>query len=277
MFIDKLSDFLEGLRIVLRHTAMRLIALAAKRFIRSSPFEARFQDGIRHNPKVEYIHTSTFNTIVLIGMTHAASKNFFVNVNEEIAIARQNGFSILQEGLLPLTSDQFQSLSVAQTEILKELCFLTGDFQVESAARNKSAMQRDEIQEEFKRADIEFIELVKAIETAGYIDSLRKFMNDIKFFHNHPLIDRVLCKISGQTSNEKIHRICKVLFKHYREISGKILIDLRNEVAVKIILEEVEKSGKVLIIYGNTHLIGLDQLLSHNGFERTETSWVPPL
>lgn len=182
-------------------------------------------------------------SIVLIGMIHIASKDFFETVLSHLNIYEKSGFQILYEEVEAIPSAEKQILD----SLFKGLQKYGLYSQLEYLHPRTSWKSADMTQEMSQNSD-----------------------DDSLYEENHN---------DDMSSPEKYIRniLLPQLENPSLEIPGfEVVINRRNEVAVRVILDHVEKTN-VATFWGCSHLPGMIDLLGQAGFQIDTIEWIKVL
>lgn len=224
-----------------------------------------------------YLHPETGKKIILVGMLHCAENRFYQNIFENTQNYQRQGFSVLTEGITPLTKTQYKKSSKKVKTFANQL--------MAHVAENSHL----EMIFELKSQDqgLKGLRSTNNDMDIGYIVKLFKF-NNITMHHFSP-IDResfyqsmensfgadeeeiVLRQINKLLGDWALFEILINFSKHSRAYKN-VIIQLRNHHAVEQILK-VAVNHDVLSLWGAGHLAGMGSLLKDQGFKKVKRKW----
>lgn len=203
-------------------------------------------------------------TIILIGMMHTASIDFFSTVRERLLELEGGGFRVLYEFIDPPIPDP-------QTEEEREW-HRRADSLAEEFKKNFRKVglyyQLDEIPilPSWHSADFSMEDWIRESPTRRINkESVEKFENNPALLRgNIDLFIQRLLALAAHSTSEELSKV------HLGRLTN------RDKFAARVILDHA-KTNNVVTFWGSAHLPGIELLLKKAGYKVSETEWLPVL
>lgn len=245
---------------------------------------SRTRRGVLQVPTRYYRHPETGRQVIMVGVIHIGKEAFYQQIQKLINQATTEKFKILFEGVGKIDKKDAEKLPPAQRFVVKQMHdiwqfmeFLLPWLTADDVIHQKKGL---EYPDTWVRTDLNIKEVSALFADAG-IDFMPKSESDNKItkkdLSEMPLevkgflswfIATLIKLLPGLDMTKPLRR----LMKPESRIRDFIILDMRNEVAAKAILEHA-KTDDVLSIWGAAHLPGIHEYLVSDGYVHQSTKW----
>lgn len=227
-----------------------------------------------------YRHPQTHQEVILVGMIHAASAEYYRFLQFLIDSYEQEGFKILYERVKPMTDNERAQLTTPQQQMFRQFVLfrdiiaeLVGhvglSHQLEAMDYRDTWVNTDISSYDLaqKLSGDQMLDLPDGAELQDITDMVPQIVSSLKrplsLIVAYPLLASPLVALSW-------------LFSRRSKGVKRVILDYRNHYAYKESKPFMAK-GSVVMMWGAAHLPGLDSLLQADGYQHTSTVWIPAL
>lgn len=235
----------------------------------------RTNEGVEF-PIVYYKHPETKRSVIFIAVIHLAEAEYFATL--QTFIDSLKGYTVLYERVKKISKQEKKGLSLSERSIHRNLNGKA--FQARQLFKLRGLVYQSqglEYRSHWINADISKKQLIHRFAARGLMHQNKSQRNiysqDFPKFMSSALATWCL---NGFLKNAvAIFRLRSITprFLSRRDGNGEIIIDLRNQIALNNILEQVTKSD-VVTIWGAAHLEGIARGLKCHGFEECHREWI---
>lgn len=247
---------------------VKIVNFIGKKNIRSA-------NGKIQTPVVFYEHPITKRIVVFVAMIHIGESEYYTTIQELINSLK--GYKILFEGTNSLSREEELALTPKEKEVadqfnavfglMKEFCELMSlQHQKEGLTYSTSWVNTDmklyDLIQTFTQQDI------CLMKNSENIDGLFTAEKEFEQFITRWVINKIL---KNFVAIGVIFAINTLFSKNKRAVK-RLILDARNEIAFKAIVEHL-KDGDVVTIWGAAHLPGIEKYLKKFGFKEVQRKW----
>lgn len=245
--------------------------------------ELRREGNKIQTPIVYFEHPETQKSVIFIGMSHIAEKEYFSKVKYFAEKRKAYGDQILYEYTDKLRDETVNTLGETAKELHKQTCAYSR-LQEESAnilgvEYQKNWIRPGIVAPDWVNNDISewlLIILFEAQELSFWKNAVRAAENlpkdEKEKIRSRWLLDRLFAESAAGFLAIKVYCFLFNIF-HRRQDALCIILDYRNKIAMRAIKRYL-KDGNVVNIWGSAHLRGIGKMLEQEGFIEMKTEWI---
>lgn len=240
--------------------------------------EIRNFKGALQTPVHCYKHPATQKTVLLIGMVHIAESAYFEKIYKTARFLEEGPCHKVLYEFVKVAPKEIETLNPKERKLHKQLLAyrefhrkiaevmsLQYQFDTNLGARVSSSWICNDID---GRAFLQ--KLIQEKVDVFRLKEMEKIIEQI----SKPAIQWYINEMLGETAAiaviaKMVCRIFPVKKKLFR-----IVLDWRNEIAVKKIIEELSGGHSVVSFWGAAHLPGIGRLLKRQGFVKISEDWI---
>ncbi len=259
-----------------------LMLLGWKIFVKLVNFigiqEIRNCKGALQTPSHCYEHSETKQIVLLIGMTHIAEKAYFEDIYNIAKFLEEKGrYKILYE-FVRIKPEEVETLDPIEKEFHEQLLVYRSSHQ--KIAEAMSLQYQFDTDLVFYALpswicnDVEgkvfFQKFIKeGMMVASEAEKVEKLIEKTSRPAIQWLVNKMFSEAAATFLVAKI--MCRIIPSKKKFLG--LILDWRNEIAARGILEEIRKGNNVVSIWGAAHLPGIGKLLEEKGFVKISVDW----
>ncbi|HKX24254.1 MAG TPA: hypothetical protein VJM46_03370 [Candidatus Saccharimonadales bacterium] len=232
----------------------------------------RRQGRSLQTPQRVYTHPGTGRRVTLIGMVHVAEPRYFAEVKEAIEKCEANGAVVHNEGSAKRLADESViGLTPGEAELIQELqrCERLKAQRLPMFGWADQNIAMLPYPDTWQFIDLSRVEIIRMTGTEELLRNTRR-MNHMMDWADGDTKTPYACRLSIAVAFRRCASNSPRVQKKLVQPIHRVLIDHRNKVA----LDAVHASTQdVVLVWGATHLPGMEADLRAHGYVRLEEAW----